>query len=351
MVRADQKPGRRRAEPEPGNGAGARTRWARSPRAWGALWLLVAGIAALGLATGWTVWDEPRWLSTAGAVTVLTLYAWGLAFRAGGRPVLTGALALSLSLAAVLSERPVLVAGAAVGTAVVAAVLGVLSTTPSASFAGVVRECVMATAIAALGAFAVEAYQAQVSLERVKYLVLGLSLLGALSLAYRLGGGLHGLGRRGATALVSGLGLLLVTLAYTEALSRWGSPGMIAGVDDTIRGIRSSIGAVPRPVAVLLGFPALAWGVSARARRRQGWWGCAFGAAGLAVVTVSLLNPTVSLLETGLMVLYSAILGLLLGYLVIRADQYLTGTRGRRARQIEEASAHRPEPGRLQPLL
>ena len=43
--------------------------------------------------------------------------------------------------------------------------------------------------------------------------------------------------------------------------------------------------------------------------------------------------------------------GLALGYLVIRADAFLTGTRGRRARQLEEQSAHRPEPARLDPLL
>ena len=305
----------------------------------------------LALLAGWSPLHVPTWLPTSGAVTVTTLYAHGLAFRTGGRPLVSGGLALVLSLAAVLSELPVLVAGAAAGTAVVAAVFGVMSTKPAAGFVAVVRECVIATVVAAVGAFAVEAYQAQVSLERIGYLALGLSLLGALGLVYRLGAGLHGLGRRGSIMLVIGLGLLFVILAYTEALSRWGSPGMIESVDETIRGIRSSIGAVPRPVAVLLGFPALAWGVSTRARRRQGWWVCAFGAAGLAVVTVSLLNPMVSLLESGLTVLYSAVLGVLLGYLVIRADTFLTGARGRRARQLEEASAHRPEPGRMQPLL
>lgn len=315
------------------------------------LWLLAGLLAGCALATAWTTLDVPAWLPTAGAVTVTTLYAYGLAFRTGGRPVIAGGLALALSTAAVLSGMPVLLSGAAVGTAAVAAVLAVMSTRAAARFAAVVRECLIATVVAAVGAFAVEAYQAQVSLERTGYLALGLSLLGALGLVYRLGGGLHGLGGRGFVMLVSGLGLLLVTLAYTEALSRWGSPGMIASVDETVAQIRSTIGAVPRPVAVLLGFPALAWGVSTRARRRQGWWVCAFGAAGLAVVAVSLLNPVLPLLETGLSVLYSAALGLLLGYLVVRADQFVTGARGRRAREIEEASAHRPEPGRMQPLL
>ena len=44
-------------------------------------------------------------------------------------------------------------------------------------------------------------------------------------------------------------------------------------------------------------------------------------------------------------------LGVLLGYVIIRADAFLTGTRGRRARREEEAAAHRPEPRRTEPLL
>jgi hypothetical protein len=115
--------------------------------------------------------------------------------------------------------------------------------------------------------------------------------------------------------------------------------------------MRSMVGAVPRPVEFLLGIPALAWGVSTRARRRQGWWACAFGAAGIVGISVSLLDSSIPLMEAGLSVLYSLVIGLLLGYLVIRADKFLTGARGRRARQLEEAAAHRPEPGRMQPLL
>jgi hypothetical protein len=172
-----------------------------------------------------------------------------------------------------------------------------------------------------------------------------------LALAYRLAAGLHGLGRRGAVMLVSGLGLLAVSLAYTEALRRWGSPELVDTFERTSRDVRDLVGAVPRPAEFLLGFPALAWGVSTRARRRQGWWGTGFGAAGLAVVATGLLDPQVSLLEAGLATAYSLVVGLGLGYLVIRADGFLSGARGRRARRMEEASAHRPEPGRTHPLL
>ena len=313
-------------------------------------WFVLTVAALVALLLDWAAPAVPGWLPTAGAVTITCTYAFGLAVRTGGRPVISGGLALAAALVAVLAGHPILLAGLTVSTAVLGSVLGVMATKPAARFLGVLRECAVAVAVVGVAAFAVEAYQAPVSLTRLGYVVLGLSLLGALGLVYRLGAGLSGLGRRGAVAVVSGLVLLLVTLAYTEALSRWGSPGLVGGIQDLYRDLRATFGAVPRPLEVLLGFPALAWGVSTRARRRQGWWVCAFGAAGLAVVSVSLVDPAVPLTEAGLTLLYSAVLGLFLGYLVIRTDTFLTGARGRRARRLEEASAHRPEPGRLQSL-
>jgi hypothetical protein len=77
----------------------------------------------------------------------------------------------------------------------------------------------------------------------------------------------------------------------------------------------------------------------------------AFGAAGLAVVSVSLLNPRMSLVEAGLTLLYGGALGLVLGYVLIRVDAHVTGVRSRGARQAEEAAALRPEPGRMRPML
>lgn len=312
----------------------------------------VAFLAALAaVVLPWTPYDVPAIVPLAGAVGMTTAFTLALAIRTGGRPWLSGGLALVLSTAAAVSGSEVMLAGAAVGTAVVAGVLAVLATIPAARFIGVVREVAIATFVAAAGAFAVRAYDAQLSLERTGYLVIGLSLLGALVLVYRLGAGLHGLGRRGFVMIVSGVGLLGLTLAYTEALAHWGSPGLIESVDRALQNIRELIGAVPRPIEVLLGFPALAWGVSTRARRRQGWWVCAFGAPGLAVVAVSLLDPGTTLAESGLTVLYSLLLGLAVGYVVIRADLFLTGARGRRARRLEEMAAHRPEANRLEALL
>jgi hypothetical protein len=312
--------------------------------------LVLAGVAAI--VAGW--WGPPwlpRRLPAAGAVTVSTCYAFGMAARAGGRPFVSGGLALAVGLAAVLSRMPVLAAAAAVGTAVLASVLGVLATTPAARFRRVVLEVAVAVVTVAFGALAAAAYQPQVSLMRVGYLCLGLSLLTAMGVVYRLGAGLTGLGTRGVVMVLGGLLLLAVTLAYSQALARWGSPEMVETVRRGTAQVASTIGAVPRPVELLLGFPALAWGVSIRARRRQGWWVCAFGAAGLAAASVSLLGPGRSLSGAGLSLVYSAVAGLLLGYLVIRVDTFLTGTRGRRARRLEAAAAHRPEPGRMHALL
>lgn len=315
------------------------------------LWLAVGVAAMAAVIVPWTEIEVPGYVGLVGAVALTTLFTHGLAVRTGGRPLISGGLALLLSSAAAYSGIAILLAGAAVGTAVVAAVLGVLATIPAARFSGVVREVCVAALVAAVGAFAVRAYGAEVSMERTGYLVIGASLLGALAVVYRLGAGFHGLGRRGLVMIIGGVVLLTVTLAYTEALARWGSPGMIAGIDSAFDTFHDVMGAVPRPIEVLLGFPALAWGVSTRARRRQGWWVSAFGAPGLALVAVSLLDPGTTLLEAGLALLYSLVLGLLVGYAIVRADLFLTGARGRRARRLEELSAHRPEPGRLRPLL
>lgn len=299
----------------------------------------------------WTGYDVPEEIRLAGAVTITTLYTHGLAVRTGGRPLAAGGLALLLAGSAALTGAGVLLAGAAVATVVTAALLGVLATTPAAKFSRVVREVLLATLVAAGGAFGAWAYGAELSTARTGYLVIGFSLLGALALVYRLGAGIHGLGRRGLIVIVGGVVLLTVTLAYTEALGRWGSPEMIESIEAAFARVEEVLGAVPRPIEVLLGFPALAWGVSTRARRRQGWWVTAFGAPGLAVVAASLLAPDAVLLEVGMTVAYSLVLGLLLGYLIVRADLFLTGARGRRARRLEELAAHRPEPGRLEPLL
>ena len=99
---------------------------------------------------------------------------------------------------------------------------------------------------------------------------------------------------------------------------------------------------------MLVGIPALAWGVSLRSRRRQGWWVCALRGRRdcrgqrAAWPTGACRGPSERLSS-----LYSAVLGLLLGLVLIRLERVLTGRGGRHAAPSEVS---RREPGRLQPL-
>ncbi|MGH3443820.1 MAG: hypothetical protein ACRDPB_00460 [Nocardioidaceae bacterium] len=352
MSGSDHRAGRRRArEPR------FRRPW-RGPLAV-TVWLLVtlAGLAATVLP--WTQLTEaawmplwvPTWMPQAGAVAITVSYAFALAARTGGRPVPWSLLTLVLSVVAAVTRLPVLLAGAAVCTAVLGALLGVMLTVPVARYWRVVLECLLAIVVAVVAGFAAQAYDAHVSAARARYLAMGLALFAALVLVYRLAAGRHGLGRRGWFVVLGGIGVLALSLAYSEALTHWGSPEMVKGIQRSTSDVRSVLHAVPRPTEFLLGFPALAWGVSTRARRRQGWWGCGFGAVALALTAASLLDPRLALQEAGLSVGYSLLIGLVLGFLLVRVDGFFSGTRGRRARRAEEAAAHRPEPGRLHALM
>ena len=77
---------------------------------------------------------------------------------------------------------------------------------------------------------------------------------------------------------------------------------------------------------------------------------CAFGVAATVSTACALVDPQVGVLRAVLGGAYSLVLGVLLGYLVIRLDLYWTGPRGSRARRDEAAHALRPEPGRTRAL-
>jgi hypothetical protein len=285
------------------------------------------------------------------AVVVTAAYAGALGNRVGAYPVVTAVLGVALGATAQVTGQPTLLAGVSVATAVVAGVLAVMETVPAAGFVATVREVVVAAVVAGIGALAVAAYDTtNVDANRFRYAVLGAGVVLVMVLVNGLGAGLHGLGRRGLLVLVLGTVLLVAAVAYGEALSRWGTPELVHGIARLRTLIRSHAHAVPHPIEVFLGYPALAWGVFMRARRRQGWWVSAFGVAATLTVTCALIDPTVSdrraLLGEG----YSLVLGLVVGYLVIRLDLFFTGPRGRRARQDEEAAAHRPEPARTRAL-
>jgi len=314
------------------------------------LWLLVTltGVAALVVSLADL---GPTWLPSAGAVTIGTSYTWALCARTGGRPFVYGLVALAFGAAAVGLDRDILRSGAAAGTAIVSGVLAVLSTVPAAKFSSVVREVLIAVAIACGGALAVVGFELKVSLERFEYTSLTLGVVLALAVVYRLGAGWHGLGRRGLVIVVLGSVLLGLTLVYAETLRHYGSPGLVDAIDDASLWTRTNLGGTPRPLQFVLGIPALAWGVHMRARRRQGWWVCAFGTVATVSIADTLVRPRETLLAAGLGEAYTLAAGLLIGYIVIRLDLAFTGPRGSRARRAEEARAIRPEPRRTSALL
>ena len=314
------------------------------------LWsvVLLAGLAALVAAM---LPVGPPWLGGAGSVAVTTAYAWALAARTGGRPFIFGGLALALGGVVLVTDESILRTGAAAMTCVVSAVLAVMATVPAVRFVQACREVLIAVLVATVGALATVGVEPESTLVRFEYLTLALALLGAFGVVFRLGAGLHGLGRRGVLVVLVGTGVLALTLAYAELLRRYGSPGLVEGLLTGVHWSREQLGAFPRPIETVLGIPALAWGCHMRARRRQGWWVCAFGVAATAPVAQALLSPAITLREGCLSVVYGLVVGLLIGFVVIRVDLAVTGPRGAGARRAEEAAAGRPEPARTHALL
>ena len=318
------------------------------------LWVLVVLACVVGIVAVRVSSDVPDLVREVSGGTLSTALAFGLAVRTGGRPIWAAVLCAALAGTAFGTEWEPLLDGAAVGTGVLAATLGVMATIPAATFGRAIREALIATAIGWVGALGVVAYgpraQLDVDLVRFGYAVLGLSLVGAIALVYRLGAGLHGLGRRGYLVAGGAVVMLALALAYSEAIAQWGSRDLVGTIDDFRDSTKEALRAVPHPIMALLGYPALVWGVFMRARRRQGWWVCAFGVGVTSPSATRLVAQELDPTSVVLGAVYSVIAGVALGYLVIRIEQALTGTRGRRARRDEEAEAHRPEPARFDPL-
>ena len=292
----------------------------------------------------------PDWLDGAGAVAVVTALSWLLATRTAGRALVSAGLALALGVASLLVGGRVLPTGAAVMTCVVGSVYAVMVTVPAVTWWKAVREVLVAVCVAAVTAFAAVGFEPTVATERFDLASLFLALGLVFTIVYRLGAGLHGLGRRGMIVVATGLAVLVVTLLYAELLRRYGTQTFVSSVLDFADWTAARIGAFPRPLVVLLGIPALVWGTHLRARRRQGWWVCAFGVAATVPLATALVAPDSSYVEAALRAAYSLVLGLVIGYVLIRADLALTGTKGRRGRRAEEAGPHRPEPRRFAEL-
>lgn len=303
--------------------------------------VLAGGCVLLGLAVARV---GPEWLGGVGSVAVVTAMSWALAARVHGRALVTAVVVAALGAGVLLSDQTFLRSGAAVMTAVVAGVLGVMGTVPAVTLLQAAREVVVAAVVGALGGMAVLGFAPVVAPIRFEYASIILAFALVMVLVHGLGAGLHGLGRRGLLIVVAGTVVLLATMAYGELVRRYGVTSLVEPVAEVVTWVRDRAGAFPRPLMVLLGVPALVWGCHMRARRRQGWWVCAFGVAATTPVAQALVDPGGSYLEAGLQVGYGVLLGVLVGVLLVRLDLALTGRRsGRRA----EATPSRPEPPRF----
>ncbi len=307
---------------------------------------LAVGVLLLALAA---LHVGPGWFDGLGAVLVMATYCWAAAARTGGRQVVFSVLGLVIAVAALVVGGDVLRSGASVMMTVVAGVLAVLLTVPAKTVLIAVREVAIATAVASIGAFASIGFEPVASTASFEIVTLCIGMAAMVTLVWRFAAGLHGLGTRGLVIVVVGTVLLGAGQVYSELLRTYtdGGPLPTGGLSEWVR---DTFGAAPRTTTVLLGIPALLYGVHMRARRRQGWWVCTFGVAAMVPVAGRLVNLETSYVEAGLQTFYSVALGCLLGFVVIRLDQRLTGTRGSRARELEEETAMRPEPRRFASL-
>ncbi|EFQ84645.1 hypothetical protein HMPREF0063_10498 [Aeromicrobium marinum DSM 15272] len=290
--------------------------------------------------------DLPGWIFRPAAALLTVALTVGLTHRAGGHlriwPALAGVLCL---LAVALQTNGLLVAAAAL-TGVVGAVWAVMVTRPADGLVEILREFVVALTVAASGAVGVAAWNAPVDVETFSFVVVAAAITLAISMVWALGAGLHGLGRLHLAVLVGVAVAVVAVIAYGSIVRAYGSPGLLALIDDVVYTMRTTIGGVPRPVEVFIGFPALVVGVSMRSVRREGWWVLVFAVIGTAVVTTSLVSPGAYPTYITLSTLYSAVLGLGLGL----AARRVLGSQSaiRSARAVQEP--HRVEPPRLSGL-
>lgn len=307
-----------------------------------------AGTAAS--ATAVVAVGEPVGLSRYGAALLTFVFTVVLAHRCGARvavwsPLVVVALAVTASVGmnAMYSTMSVV-------AAVVSSVLAVMITRPAASTVHLIGEYLLAVVVAATGGLAVAAWNAPVVYERYNLMVLALALLLTLSVVWGLGAGLHGIGGGGFLLILGAAVLLALILAYGTAVRSYGSPSVVRALDDAVMWLRVHVGGVPRPAQVLVGFPALLWGIGTRSSRRQGWWMCAFGVVGTASVATSLASPQALPSYIGLSMLYSVLLGLLVGLVVRRLDPGTRADTGRRAKRTDPVSVTRPEAARTESL-
>jgi hypothetical protein len=306
------------------------------------LWLL----GTVGAATSIADVDAPSWWWRPSAAVLLVAFSLILTHRAGGYMRIWVSLAVALAGVAAVTEVNALLAAAAGATAVLSAVTSVVFTRPADSLVQVLREYLVMLALAVSGALGVAAWNASVEVRPFGLMVMAVSVTLAVAIVWRLGSGLHGLGRNHLKILIVVAALAVGLFYYGSFVRTAGSPALTNLLDDTIVWLRQNIGGVPRPYEFLIGFPALVVGTSMRSRYREGWWVCVFAVVGTVIVANSLIDPRAYPSYFALSTLYSAVLGLLIG-LVIRAV-FLRPRGGRAARAVQHS--RRSEPNRLAPL-
>jgi len=293
---------------------------------------------------------EPVRVSRYGAALLTLTFTVVLAHRCGARVRVWGPLvAAGIAVTAVVGVSA-LYSAMSVVAAVVSAVLAVMITRPAATLLRLLGEYLLAVLVATSGALAVAAWNAPVIYERYHLVVLALALLLTLSVVWGLGAGLHGLGRRGFLLVIGAAVLLALILAYGTAVRAYGSQTVVVALDQAVFWLRDHVGGVPRPAQVLVGLPALVWGIGIRSRRRQGWWMCSFGVVATASITTSLASPQALPGYIGLSTLYSVVLGLLVGLVVRALDPGTPTGGGRGARRAESEATTRPEAARTESL-
>ena len=326
----------------------------REPRVASQRWsrLLVLGTFLLwlagtvGSATAIADVGAPSWLWRPSAAVLLVTFALILTHRIGGYMRIWVSLTGLLALSTLITGMNALLAAAAGTTAVLSAVSAVMLTRPARTMLEVLREYIVMLALTLSGAAGVAAWNATVDARVFALMVMAISVTLALSIVWRLGSGLHGLGRSQLKLLVIVAVIAVGLFFYGSFVRAAGSPALQSLLDDTIVWLRQNVGGVPRPYEFLIGFPALVVGTSMRARYREGWWVCVFAVVGTVIVVVSLIDPRAYPTYFVLSTAYSAIIGLVIG-LVVRL-LFLT-PRGRRAARAVQQSM-RSEPTRTAPL-
>ena len=217
---------------------------------------------------------------------------------------------------------------------------------------GVLREVMVATAIAAVGALAMVGLRAGrlAAPLRVRDARCSRSW-SPCGLVYRLGAGLHGLGRRGVLTVARGgtrpRGHPGVRRAAAPV--RHARAGRVAASTRSA-GRAPTSGRSPRPLEAVLGIPALDLGGPHAGPPAAGLVGVLrSGSPRRHRSRPAWSTPRYPSLESSLAVLYGVVVGLAIGFLLIRVDLLLSGT-GRRQASAAQAEAVRSAP-RTRPLL